>query len=143
MSKDDYGAFRALDPFFSVVMEGLANYTDGAHYFDTLADDVVFEFRYRMANWPQVVKGRSDLIKLYSGYGSNIRLDSGDNLAVHPSNDGRVVTLEYEVHGRTLKSGIAYDNRFVSIAFIENRKIVRWRDYMDSLAAWTALTSAA
>jgi limonene-1,2-epoxide hydrolase len=29
----------------------------------------------------------------------------------------------------------------VSIAFIENRKIVHWRDYMDSLAAWTAQTS--
>jgi ketosteroid isomerase-like protein len=61
---------------------------------------------------------------------------------VHPSGDGRVVTLEYEVHGRILKSGLAYDNRFASIAFIENRKIVHWRDYMDSLAAWTAQTSS-
>jgi len=65
-----------------------------------------------------------------------------DALAVHPSGDGRVVTLEYEVHGRILKSGVAYSNRFVSIAFIESRKIVHWRDYMDSLAAWKALTSA-
>jgi limonene-1,2-epoxide hydrolase len=32
--------------------------------------------------------------------------------------------------------------RQTSIAFIENRKIVRWRDYMDSLAAWTALGGA-
>jgi limonene-1,2-epoxide hydrolase len=29
------------------------------------------------------------------------------------------------------------------IATIENRKIVRWRDYMDSLAAWTALNKRA
>jgi len=62
---------------------------------------------------------------------------------VHPSADGRVVTLEYEVHGKILKTGADYDNRFVSIVFIENRKIMRWRDYMDSLAAWTALTSVA
>ena len=61
---------------------------------------------------------------------------------MHPTGDGRVVTLEYEVHGRVVKSGVAYDNRFVSIAFIENCRIVHWRDYMDSLAAWTALTSA-
>ncbi len=39
-----------------------------------------------------------------------------------------------------LASGAPYDNRFVSIAFIENRKIVRRRDYMDSLAAWKALS---
>ena len=142
MSEDDYSAFRALDPFFSIVMEGLSKYTDGGHYFETLAEDVLFEFRYRMANWPQEIRGRSDLMSLYSGYGNSVRLERGDSLAVHSSGDGQVVTLEYEVHGKVLKSGVSYDNRFVSIAFIENRKIVRWRDYMDSLAAWTALTSA-
>ena len=143
MSADGYTAFRALDPFFSVVMEGLANYTDGGHYFDTLADDVLFEFRYRIAGWPAVIRGRENLMALYSGYGNNILLERGDALAVHPSDDGHVVTLEYEVHGKILKTGIAYDNRFASIAFIENRRIVRWRDYMDSLAAWVALTSGA
>lgn len=82
-------------------------------------------------------------MSLYSGYGNNIVLERGDSLAVHPSRDGRVVTLEYEVHGKILKTGAAYQNRLVSIVYIESRKIVRWRDYMDSLAAWTALTSGA
>jgi ketosteroid isomerase-like protein len=141
MSKDDYSAFHALDPFFSVVMEGLSKYTNGEHYFDTLADDVLFEFRYHMPGWPEAIRGRADLMSLYSGYGNSILLERGDALAAHPSADGHVVTLEYEVHGKILKTGAAYDNRFVSIAFIEKRKIVRWRDYMDSLAAWTALTS--
>jgi ketosteroid isomerase-like protein len=143
MSKDDYSAFHALDPFFSVVMEGLSKYTDGEHYFDTLADGVLFEFRYHMPGWPEAVRGRAELMSLYSGYGNNIFLERGDALAVHPSKDGQVVTLEYEVHGKILKTGVSYDNSFVSIAFIENRKIVRWRDYMDSLAAWTALTVGA
>jgi ketosteroid isomerase-like protein len=35
--------------------------------------------------------------------------------------------------------GASYDNRFISVVTIEDRKIVRWRDYMDSLAAMTAL----
>jgi hypothetical protein len=59
-------------------MEGLSKIVEGEHYFDTLVDEVLFEFR-----------------------------------------------------------------RFVSIATVENRKIVRWRDYMDSLAAWTALNKPA
>jgi ketosteroid isomerase-like protein len=142
MPDSDCAAFSALDPFFNIVMKGLANFVDGHHYFDTLADDVLFEFLYAFPGWPRVSRGRDRLIALYAGYGDNIRLDRGDSLAVHPSGDGHVVTLEYEVHGRILKSGNAYDNRFVSIAFIENRKIVRWRDYMDSLAAWKALTGA-
>ena len=47
--------------------------------------------------------------------------------------------LEYDVHGKILSTGVSYDNRLISVITIENRKIVHWRDYMDSLAAWTAL----
>jgi len=139
MSKGDYAAFHALDPFFVVVMKGLSKFVDGEHYFDALADDVLFEFLYNFPGWPQVTRGRADVMSLYSGYGNNIRLERGDSLAVHPSENGRVVALEYAVHGRVLATGMSYDNRFVSIVTIENRKIVRWRDYMDSLAAWTVL----
>ena len=143
MPKSDYTAFRALDPFFEVVMEGLSKFVNGEHYFDTLADDVQFEFLYEFPGWPRVTRGRDNLIALYSGYGRNIQLDRGDSLIVHPSDNGRVVTLEYQVHGKVLATGATYDNRFVSIATIENRKIVCWRDYMDSLAAWTALNKRA
>jgi ketosteroid isomerase-like protein len=143
MPKSDYAAFHALDPFFAVVMEGLSNFVDGEHYFDTLADDVLFEFLYDFPGWPWVTRGRDNLISLYSGYSNKFRLDRGDSLIVHASENGRVVTLEYEVHGKVLTTGTSYDNRFASIATIENRKIVRWRDYMDSLAAWTALNKPA
>jgi ketosteroid isomerase-like protein len=142
MPRDDSKTFRALDPFFSIVMEGLSPYVDGESYFDALAEDVLFEFRYRIPGWPESIRGRAALMSLYSGYGNNILLERGDALAVHASREGQVVTLEYEVHGKILRTAAAYDNRFVSIAFIEHRKIVRWRDYMDSLAAWSALTGA-
>ena len=76
----------------------------------------------------------------FSGYGDNIRLHSADGLVVHHAQDRRVVILE--VHGKILSSGTPYDNRHISVVTIKNRKIVRWRDYMDSLAAWTALKGA-
>jgi ketosteroid isomerase-like protein len=139
MPISEYVAFEALDPFFQVVQKGLNEFVDGEHYFDTIAEDVLFEFRYNFPGWPQSVRGRSNLIALYSGYGDNIRLHRGDALVVHPSKDGRTVILEYEVHGKIVGTGAPYENRFVSIVTIENRKIIRWRDYMDSLAAWTAL----
>jgi ketosteroid isomerase-like protein len=77
----------------------------------------------------------------FSGYGSTVKLRSGDALVVHRSQDSRVVILEYEVHGTIISSGAPHDNRFISGVTIENRKIVHWGDYMDSLAAWTALNS--
>jgi hypothetical protein len=44
MSKGDYAAYHALDPFFAVVMKGLSKFVDGEHYFDALADDVYLSF---------------------------------------------------------------------------------------------------
>jgi len=142
MTKSQYKVFEALDPFFDIVMLGLRGLVDGDHYFDTFAEDAVFESRYHFPGWPPTIRGRANLMASLSGYGKTIKLHSGDGLVVHRSQDSRVVILEYEVHGRILSSGAAYDNRLISVVTIENRKITHWRDYMDSLAAWTALNSA-
>jgi ketosteroid isomerase-like protein len=82
------------------------------------------------------------LMASFAGYGKTIKLYSGDALVVHRCRDHRVVIIEYDVHGKILSSGAPYDNRLISVVTIENRKIIHWRDYMDSLAAWTALNSA-
>ncbi|MFZ0333300.1 MAG: nuclear transport factor 2 family protein [Candidatus Acidiferrales bacterium] len=142
MTESGYEAFEALDPFFEVVMEGLRGLVDGTHYFDTFAEEATFESRYRFPGWPVTIRGRANLMAALSGYGKTIKLHSGDALVVHRSQDSRVVILEYEVHGRALSSGACYDNRLISVVTIENRKIIHWRDYMDSLAAWTALNGA-
>lgn len=139
MTKTEYEAFDALNPFFEVVMKGLSGLVDGKHYFDAFAEDAIFESRYRFPGWPESIPGRADLMATFSGYGKTIRLESGDQLIVHRSQDGRTVILEYEVHGKILASGGRYDNRFISVVTVEKRKIIHWRDYMDSLAAWTAL----
>jgi ketosteroid isomerase-like protein len=79
-------------------------------------------------------------MSLYAGYGKNIVLHGADALVVHRSQDPRVVILEYDVHGKIIRTGASYDNRFISVVTIEGRKIVHWRDYMDSLTAMTALS---
>jgi uncharacterized protein len=85
---------------------------------------------------------RANLMASLSGYGKTIKLHSGDALVVHRCQNNRVVVLEHEVHGKSLSNGAPYDNRLISVITIENRKIIHWKDYMDSLAAWTALNSA-
>ncbi len=141
MSRSKYTVFRALDPFFDVVMKGLSGLVDGEHYFETFAEDAIFESRYTFPGWPEIIRGRANLMATFSGYGDTIELHSGDALVIHRAQDGRTVILEYEVHGTILSSGVSYNNRFVSIITIEGRKIVHWRDYMDSLGTWTALNS--
>jgi ketosteroid isomerase-like protein len=136
-----YEAFEALDPFFEVVMNGLHGLVDGKHYFDMFADDAIFESRYHFPGWPVTIRGRANLVTSLSGYGKTIKLHSGNALAVHRTQDSRVVILEYEVHGEILSSGAPYDNRLISVITIEQRRVVHWRDYMDSFAAWSALNS--
>ena len=139
MSETSYANYEALNPFFEIIQKGLTGLVDGEHYFDTIADDALFDFRYRVPGWPPTIRGRANLMTQFSGYGDNIRLHSADGLVVHHAQDRRVAILEYDVHGTVLSHGIPYDNRFVSVITIENRKIVHWRDYMDSLSAWMAL----
>jgi len=141
LNRQNYAAFTALDPFFTIIANGLAGLVDGEHYFDTVSPGAVFEFRYVFPGWPQRLVGRDALMALYEGYGKNIVLHSADALVVHRSQDPRVVILEYDVHGRTVATQTPYDNRFISVITIANREIVGWRDYMDSLAAMAALSA--
>ena len=76
---------------------------------------------------------------IFSGYGNMIALRGADELVVHKSQDPRVVILEY-AHGTVLRTGLDYNNHFISVISIEGRKIAHWRDYMDSYGAMAALT---
>jgi ketosteroid isomerase-like protein len=141
MAIPEYTAYEASKPYFDLVRGSLGDLVDGEHFFDIVADDVVYEVLYDFPGWPRVVQGRPALVAQFRGYGDSIELQSADKLVVHHVDDGRVFVIEYEVHGTILSTGVKYDNRFCSILRIENRKIAHWRDYMDSLAAWNALTA--
>ena len=55
-----------------ISQQGLAGLVDGDHYFDTIADDEEFEFRYIFPGWPQTLNDREALMALYAGCGNNI-----------------------------------------------------------------------
>ncbi|MGV9271500.1 nuclear transport factor 2 family protein [Kitasatospora sp. NPDC003701] len=131
--------FAALDPFFRVVQEGLAGLVDGEHFFDLLAEDVVVEYVVSVPGYPRRVRGRQAVADLYRGYGDIMVLHSADELAVHRDPATSVVVLEYAVHGKAVQTGRAYDNHFVSVITIENRRVTHWRDYLDPVAVFRAV----
>jgi uncharacterized protein len=143
MPNPQYAAYDAAKPYFELVRGALGDLVDGEHFFDIVADDVVYEVLYDFPGWPRIIQGRADLMAKFRSYGNNIKLQSADNLITYRADNGRVLVIEYEVHGTVLATGVKYNNRFCSIITIENRKISHWRDYMDSLAAWNALTPRA
>ena len=129
---------KNAEPFFSLILEGLKGEVDGAHFWEAVADDAVFEFRYNIPGFTNRIEGRKAYMEWFAGY--SIVLHSADNLVVHPATQPGVFILEYEVHGTVPHTRKAYDNRFCSIITVKNRKIVHWRDYMDSLAVINAVT---
>ncbi len=141
MSNAKYAPYRPANPYFKLVRGALGDLVDGEHFFDVVADDLVYEVLYEVAGWPRVIRGRAGLMRQFRGYCDAIELQAADKLIPHRSEGGRVIVIEYEVHGTILASGVKYNNRFCSIIGIDNRKVTHWRDYMDSLAAWTALTT--
>jgi ketosteroid isomerase-like protein len=141
MPDSKYSAFAGAEPYFALVRKALGDLVDGEHFFDIVADDVVYEVRYDLG-WPRVVRGRTDLMDQFAGYVGGIRLQSADKLIVNKADNGRVVVIEYEIHGTILATGTKYENRFCSIIELGKRKITHWRDYMDSHAAWNALTAS-
>ena len=139
MSK--YAVYQNAAPYFDLVRGALGDLVDGEHFFDIVSDDITYEVLYDVPGWPRVIKGRADLMTAFKGYVNNVALRSADELISHKTDDGRVAIIEYEVHGTIVANGAKYDNRFCSIIKIESRKVARWRDYMDSLSAWNALTA--
>ena len=142
MANSKYSAYKPADPYFNLIRRALGNLVDGEHFFDIVTDDTIYEVLYDLG-WPRVIRGRTDLMAAFRGYVDNIALQSANKLIVHTTDDGCVVVLEYEVDGTILTTRVKYNNRFCSIIKIQNRKIAHWRDYMDSLAAWNALTAQA
>lgn len=136
MKRQDYAAYDGARPYFELVRKALGDLVEGEHFFDVVADDIGYEVLYDFPGWPRLIRGRADLMARFRGYGESIKLQSADKLIVHKADNGRVVVIEYEVHGTVLESGVQYDNRFCSIITLADRKIAHWRDYMDSLAAW-------
>jgi len=134
----NHAAFKKeAEPFYAIIMEGLKGEVEGAHFWDAVAEDAVFEFLYRFPGFATKIEGRKAYMDWFGGY--SMVLDTADHLKIHQSTEPGVIILEYEVHGKT-PSGKAYDNRFCSVITVKGRKIVHWRDYMDSLAVMQALS---
>jgi ketosteroid isomerase-like protein len=139
ITTEDLNDFAALDPFFRIIEEGLAGFAEGNHFFDLLAEDVVFEYVITVPGYPRLVVGRSAVVELYRPYGDALVLDRCFDLTVHRDRESGVVVLEYASEGRAVATGAAYANRYISVLTIVDRKVTRWRDYLDPIAVFDAI----
>jgi uncharacterized protein len=55
---NDLDDFKALEPFFRIIEQGLDGLADGGHFFDLLAEDVVVDYIITTPGYPRHVEGR-------------------------------------------------------------------------------------
>jgi ketosteroid isomerase-like protein len=111
---NDLDDFKALEPFFRITEQGLEGLADGEHFFDLLAEDVVFDYIITTPGYPR-------------------------HVAVHHDPNTGVVVLEYASQGRVVPTATPYANRYISVLTIADRKVSRWRDYLDPVAVFNAV----
>lgn len=98
------------------------------------------EYVVTVPGYPRRVVGREAVAELYRNCGDSLVLHSADELSVYHDRERSVVVLEYAVHGRVVATRDEnYQNRFISIITIKDRKIVHWRDYLDPIAVFDAM----
>src|SRR5260370_3907812 len=114
--------FKALDPFFRIIEKGLDGVADGRHFFDLLAEDVIFDYIITTPDYPRHVEGRKTVAELYRPYGTAIVLDRCYDLAVHHDTKTGVVVLEHASDSRLLSTGAPYANRHISPPTINDPK---------------------
>ena len=136
---DNLNDFHGLDPFFRIIEEGLKDVVDGDHFFDLLADDVIFEY---VVTVPATLVGSrvgQAVAELYRPYSDTFNVHRCFDLGTYHDRESGVVVLEYACEGHVVPSGAAYTNRFVSVITINSRKVTRWHDYLDPVAVFEAI----
>ena len=89
MPDNKYSAYAGAEPYFALVRKALGELVEGEHFFDIIADDIVYEVRYDLG-WPRLVRGRTELMGQFQGYVGSIRLRSADKLIVNKADSGRL-----------------------------------------------------
>ena len=67
MGNQKYAAFEGARPYFQLVRRALGDLVDGDHFFDIVADNIVYEVLYEIAGWPRVINGRNLLDRVNAG----------------------------------------------------------------------------
>src|SRR6266849_7195788 len=98
----DLDDFKALDPFFRIIEKGLDGIADGGHFFDLLAEKVIFDYIITPPGYPRHVEGRTAVAELYRPYGTMIVLDRCFDLAVYHDAAKGVAILEYASEGHVV-----------------------------------------
>ena len=112
-------------------------------FVDMMSEDFVMEFPYARPGMPTRVEGRAAVLAHLVKVSGDVSVDSASNLVVHETTDPEVVILEFDGHGRSVKTGEPYEQRYISVIRARGGKIVHFKDYWNPIQGLKAQLGAA
>ena len=111
--------------------------------FEYYHEDVVMEFPYARPGMPTRVEGKAAVLTHLVKVGGDVSVDSASNLVVHETADPEVVILEFDGHGRSVRTGEPYEQRYISVIRARGGKMVHFKDYWNPIQGLKAQLGAA
>lgn len=100
---------------------------------DLMSEDAVMEFPYALPGGPKQVVGRLALEKHLRPIEGLFTVESLTGPVVHRTSNSNVFILEYSVDGRIVSNSLPYDQAYISVITIKDKKIVHFKDYWNPL----------
>ncbi|MGL5010870.1 MAG: nuclear transport factor 2 family protein, partial [Paracoccaceae bacterium] len=108
------------------------------------ADDVIFEFPYAPEGLPKRLEGSAALAAHLEKLGPLITFGPMELKDVHPC--GQTVIFAFSCTGHGVHTGVPYNQDYISVVTLRDRRIARYRDYWNPLvvlSAWGGSAAAA
>jgi ketosteroid isomerase-like protein len=129
----------------TVMKDALGDRVDPAatSFVDMMAEDFVMEFPYARPGMQTRIEGRTAVLAYLMTVGQGVSVDSVSNVVVHDTTDPDVVIVEFDGHGRAVKTGEPYEQRYISIIRTRGGRIVHYKDYWNPIQGLKAQLGSA
>jgi uncharacterized protein len=101
---------------------------------ELVSEDAIMEFPYAPPGRPKRVIGRAALDQYLRRIEGLFAIESHTDPVVHRTTDPNVVILEYSIHARVNGNGQPYDQTYISVITLKDKKIVHFKDYWNPMA---------
>ena len=125
--------FVAFTAMLKAALEDVADQT-AEGLMELMSEDAVMEFPYAPPGRPKQVVGRAALDQYLRRIEGLFTIESHTEPIVHRTTDPNVVILEYSIHARVNSNGQPYDQTYISVITLKDKKIVHFKDYWNPLA---------
>jgi ketosteroid isomerase-like protein len=112
-------------------------------FVDMMAEDFVMEFPFARPGMQTRIEGRAAVLTYLMTVGQGVSVDSVSDVVVHDTADPDVVIVEFDGHGRAIKTGEPYEQRYISVIRTRDGRIVHYKDYWNPIQGLKAQLGSA